>query len=96
MHAYQASHPVSALTSALQSALDQIQLSHLFVDCSADSMSELQQRILLSVGQSNLIYDGNQTLSIRGKHPILVPLAAPSSTQIGALCRPLCMASSLL
>lgn len=66
------------------SALDQIQLSHLFVDCSADSMSELQQRILLSVGQSNLIYDGNQTLSIRGKHPILVPLAAPSSTQIVA------------
>ena len=67
-----------------------------FMDCSETSMQEAVQRFVLSVGQSDLQFDGNTTLRIKGMHPIRVPLVPPNNNTIGghpwhcALQSPLC------
>ena len=54
-----------------------------FMDCSPQSMGEIMQRFVLSVGKFDLQYDGNATLTVNGAHFIMVPLVPAASNEIG-------------
>ena len=56
-----------------------------FASCSQSTMLDVVQRLVLSVGETALQYDGNGTFVIEGFHSISVPLMPFRESNLGAI-----------